>query len=80
MNKRLKDILLKLYSLILKPRTKDEDSQRRELILNIILAGSLLLIAWSHIFVISSHLAHHESGLYVALFPFMCVGVFYILL
>ncbi len=66
-----------LYDLLVAPRSIDEDRQRREFILNLILCAIIILLVWSEIFIIISFVREKAAENYVALEHFSLVCLFF---
>lgn len=67
-----------LYTILIKPRSKEEDNQRREFILNLILLGTIGLILWSNLFVLFSTLSEKSPDNYISLLPFSLLSLLFI--
>jgi signal transduction histidine kinase len=76
----IKQIVRFLYSLLIKPRTKDEDSKRREFILNLILLGIICIMLWSNFFIFISTLRNNPEHNYISLVPFSLLTSLFIVL
>ncbi len=50
------------YTHLLQPKSKTEDSQRKEFILNIILLSSIVLVTWSNVFLITAQIQKGDSS------------------
>ncbi len=75
---KLKNFLIFLYRFLIQPKSIDEDTRRREFILNLILLGSILLIICSNIIVLSSHLGDRSTENYINLLPFSLITLLFI--
>lgn len=67
-----------LYKKLIAPKFLSEDDRRREFILNIILLGSLLLLAWSDFYIIRSSIIEGESHQGISAVLFSLVVLFFI--
>lgn len=62
--------LTKLYKIVFSLKAQDEDIRRREFILNLIIIGTLLLVAWSNIIILCSTIVGKSEENYIDLIPF----------
>src|SRR5688500_13965330 len=69
-----------LYGKLVAPRSLAEDDKRREFILNIILLGTILLLAWSELYLIQAFITDGESFQGMSLIFFSSIFAAFILL
>ena len=77
---KIKDGLVFLYKFLIQAKSFDEDTRRREFILNLILLGSILLIICSNIIILTSHLGDRSTENYISLLPFSLLTLIFIIL
>lgn len=74
----VKKILDFLYSILIKSKSEDEDTRRREFILNLVLLGTIGIMLWSNFFILISTLANKSAENYISLIPFSSLTVLFI--
>jgi signal transduction histidine kinase len=67
-----------LYSVLIKSKSEDEDTRRREFILNLILLGTIGIMLWSNFFILISTLANKSTENYISLIPFSSLTLLFI--
>mgnify|MGYP000853273408 CR=1 FL=1 len=66
----LPDFLQRIYSILIQPKSQYEDIRRKEIILNLIILGTLLLVLWSNIVIILAHIHNRNQENIISLLPF----------
>jgi signal transduction histidine kinase len=74
----LKKYLNVLYVIFIKSKSEDEDTSRREFILNLILLGIIGIMLWSNFFILISTLTNKSTENYISLIPFSSLSLLFI--